>query len=310
MGLPANIRPVLHTTAGSGISTRRSWRRALVPWLFLLPLLFMNVLVAIGPAFSAIYLAFTDWRGLGDANFIGLENFERLLNDPVYAKALSNNLKWLIIMLTVPITLGLAGAALLAGVRRFQTFYRVVYFLPSILAAVVIAQVWRSILNSNTGIGPWFAAHGLPFLNIPFFGTRTALYTVAFIDIWSGWGFLVVLYLAAMQAVDTELYEAARIEGANRWQEFRHVTLPGIRPTLAYTILTSIIGSFMVFAFPFILTQGGPAYATTTLSVLLFNNAFAKFQAGYAAAIGLTVSVFSGGAVLGFLLLRRRGWEI
>ncbi|MCZ7546448.1 MAG: sugar ABC transporter permease [Anaerolineae bacterium] len=250
MTLPFRRRSPTAARATGGVTPRRNWRRTVIPWLFLLPLVFMNVLVQLGPSVGSVVFAFTDWRGLGAANFVGLENFQRIFEDDIYIKALTNNIKWATIMLTVPVLMGLLGAAVLASVRRFQTFFRVAYFLPYLLASIVNAQVWRSIMNANTGIGPWFEAHGLSFLNIKFFGPATALYSVAFIDTWHWWGFLLVLYLAAMQGIDLELYEAARIEGANRWQEFRHVTLPGIKPTLAYTLLLDIIWSFLVFEYP------------------------------------------------------------
>jgi raffinose/stachyose/melibiose transport system permease protein len=134
--------------------------------------------------------------------------------------------------------------------------------------------------------------------------------TVAFVDNWHWWGFLMVLFLAAMQNIPHELYEAARIDGASRWQEFWHITLPGIRPTLTFMILMSAIWSFLVFDYIWILTQGGPAGASEVLGTLVVKNAFYRFEAGYAAAIGLTMSALAGVMISIFLVLRRRGWEI
>jgi raffinose/stachyose/melibiose transport system permease protein len=153
---------------------------------------------------------------------------------------------------------------------------------------------------------------GVPFLDgVAFLGNKTlALPSVAFVDNWHFWGFLVVLFLSAMQSVDTELYEAARVDGASRWQEFRYVTLPGIRPTLVFVMLMVIVWSLLVFDYIWILTQGGPAGATEVVATILYKNAFARFDAGYAAAMGITMSFLSGFVVLGFFALRRRGWEI
>jgi raffinose/stachyose/melibiose transport system permease protein len=148
-------------------------------------------------------------------------------------------------------------------------------------------------------------------MRIAFFGNRqVVLYSIAFVDNWHWWGFLVVLYLAAMQAVDPELYEAARLEGANRWQEWRNVTLPGILPTLVFTILMTIIWSFLVFDYIYLLTQGGPAHASEVLATEVFNSAFFRFEVGYAAAIGVSMSFIAALVVLGFVFLRRRGWQI
>jgi raffinose/stachyose/melibiose transport system permease protein len=281
------------------------------PWLLLLPLLIVNVLVILAPATGAVYYAFTDWSGLGAAKWIGLDNFRRLLADEIFWQALRNNLIWCGLFLTVPIAMALLGASVLAGVRRGQVFFRIVYFIPYVMASVVVAAVWRNILNPSVGIGVQLANLGLTWADVKFFGdTRVALYSVAFVDNWHWWGYLLVLYLAAMQSVDHSLYESARLEGANRWQEFVHVTLPGIRPTLIFTLLITVIFSFLAFDYINILTGGGPANASEVLSTLTYKAAFRRFEAGYAAAIGLTTSfivMIFGGL---FVVLRRRGWEI
>jgi len=290
---------------------RRLWRRVILPWLFIAPLMFLNLVVILGPSVGSAYFAFTEWSGLGPAKWIGLANFQRMVTDRVYLTAFTNNVKWTLIFLTVPISMGLLGSALVAPLKRFAMAYRVAYFLPYVIASVVNSQIWRNILHPTLGIGVWLADHGLKFMSVAFFGNRqTVLYSIAFVDNWHWWGFLVVLYLAAMQAVDHELYEAARIEGANRWQEWRHITLPGIRPTLVFTILMTIIWSFLVFEYVYILTQGGPAHASEVLATEVFNSAFQRFEVGYAAAIGLSMSFIAGLVVAGFLTLRRRGWEI
>ncbi|MCA9889988.1 MAG: sugar ABC transporter permease, partial [Anaerolineae bacterium] len=163
----------------------------------------------------------------------------------------------------------------------------------------------------RVGIGAWLAERGINFLDFPVFGTReSALYGVAFVDAWHFWGFLVVIYLAAMSAVDKELYEVARLDGATPLQQFRHVTLPSIRPTLVFTILMIIIWSSTTFDYVYMLTSGGPANASELMSTYLYDNAFSRFDAGYAATIGIMMSLWVGLAVAGFVYLRRRGWEI
>ena len=289
----------------------RNRRRVLTPWLFMAPIFILNVVVILGPSLGSVYYAFTDWSGVGQPTWVGLANFRRILTDDVYHIALINNLKWTIIFLTVPVTMGLLGAMLLAPVKRGQMFFRTAFFIPYVIASVVNAQIWRCLLHPLKGIGPWLARHGIPVLNVALLGKEsTALYTVAFIDNWHWWGFLVVVYLAAMQSVPINLYEAARLEGANRWQEFRHVTLPGIRPTLIFTLLMTIIWSFLVFDYIYVLTEGGPAHATEVLATEVFNAAFGRFEVGYAAAVGLTMSLFCAVFIAIFVTLRRRGWEV
>jgi raffinose/stachyose/melibiose transport system permease protein len=301
------------TTSKAQSQPKRSqWRKTIMPWLFLAPLLLLNFVVILGPSLASIGYAFTEWSGIGEAKFVGLANFERMLGDRVFKQAFVNNLKWTLIFLTVPIALGLLGATLLSQIKRFQFLFRILYFIPYVLASVVVAQIWRNILHPNIGVGPWLENNlGWEWANISFFGDRDiVLYSIAFVDNWHWWGFLVVLYLAAMQAVDMELYECARLEGATRWQEFRYVTLPGIRPTLVFTLLMTVIWSMLVFDYIYQLTQGGPAHASEVLATEVYNAAFARFEVGYAAAIGVSMSFICGCVILGFVLLRRRGWEI
>jgi len=297
----------------SGIKALRYQMRSLGlgNYVFLVPLLFLNVIVIVGPSIASIYYAFTEWSGVGEAKFVGLSNFSRLIGDRIYWIAMFNNVRWTIIFLTVPIAMGLLGAALIAPIKRGQMFYRVIFFIPYVIASVVNAQIWRNILSPTMGIGPWLASKGLTFADIKFFGDQNiVLYSIAFVDLWHWWGFLVVLYLAAMQSVDRELYEAARIEGAGRWTEFRYITLPGIRPTLVFTLLMTTIWSFLVFDYVYILTQGGPANASEVLATYLYQMAFARFEVGYAAAIGVTISIICTLIVISYIILRRRGWEI
>ncbi|MBV7338038.1 sugar ABC transporter permease [Chloroflexi bacterium TSY] len=141
-----------------------------------------------------------------------------------------------------------------------------------------------------------------------FFGL--ALYGVAFVDSWHFWGFLVIVYLAAMSQVEVDLFEVAILEGANRFQRFWHVTVPGIRPTLVFTLLMIMIWSVPAFDYIYLLTEGGPAHSSEVLATHLYSMAFFRFEVGYAAAIGVTMALMTAGIVAIFVILRRRGWEI
>lgn len=280
-------------------------------WSFILPLLILNLIIVIIPSVFGLLLAFTDWSGYGPINIIGFENFNELFQDGVFFKSLTNNLIWTALFLTIPIAVGLLGAYMLSGIKRGQIFFRVAYFLPYVFASVVNTQIWRQILHPRVGIGPILADYGITFLDFPIFGTReTALFGVAFVDGWHFWGFLVILYLSAMTAVDVELYEVARLDGASRFQQFRFVTLPSIRPTLVFTILMITIWSSLVFDYVFIMTGGGPANSSEVMGTYLYQNAFQRFDVGYAASIGVMMSIWVMLAVAGFIYLRRRGWEI
>ncbi len=291
---------------------KRIRRKYVVPWLFVLPIMLINIVVIIGPSASAVYYSLTEWSGIGAAEFIGLENYRIILfEDMDYRRALTNNLAWLLFFLTVPFAVSLFAASMLARIQRGSMFIRTSLFIPYVLPAVITASIWRNLMSPTLGIGPQLAKLGIPGLDVAFLGMpNTALLSIAFVDNWHFWGFLMVLFLSAMQSIPPELYEAARIDGATRWQEFRHITIPGIRPTIVFMLLMVSIWSFLVFDYVWILTQGGPAGASEVLGTLVYKEAFMKFEAGYASAIGLTMSFLAGVIISVFLYLRRRGWEI
>jgi raffinose/stachyose/melibiose transport system permease protein len=295
---------------GPGRALRR--RRRLGAWAFMVPLVVVNILVILGPSVATIYYSFTEWSGIGPAEFVGLENYRDLLADGGFWTAMWHNVIWTIFFLTVPIAMGLLGAFLLSQITRFQLFFRLVYFVPYVVAGVVNAAVWQNILDPSLGIGSELARVGIPFLDgVSFFGSeRLALPSVAFVNNWAWWGFIVLLFLTALQSVDKELYDAAKVDGAGRWQQFLNVTLPGIRPTFVFVILLTIINSLLAFDYIYIITQGGPAGASEVVATLMYKEAFERFEAGYAAAMGLGLSFISGLIVLIFIYLRRRGWEI
>src|SRR5918998_2583050 len=287
-------------------------RRGLVAWVFMIPLVVVNVLVILGPSVATVYYSFTEWSGIGPAEFIGLENYREILSDGDFYLAMWHNVLWTVIFLTVPIFMGLLGAFLLSQITRFQMFFRIVYFIPYVVASVVNAALWQNILDPDRGIGSTLASVGIPFLDgVSFFGSeRLALPSVAFVNNWAWWGFVVLLFLTALQSVDAQLYEAAKIDGANRWQQFVNVTLPGIRPTLVFVVLLTIINSLLVFDYVYIITRGGPAGASEVVGTLMYKEAFERFEAGYASAMGLGLSFVTGLVVLVFIILRRRGWEV
>jgi raffinose/stachyose/melibiose transport system permease protein len=179
------------------------------------------------------------------------------------------------------------------------------------LPSVITVSIWGNLLSPRRGLGAQLGKLGFESFNRAYLGNPdTALLTIAFVDNWHFWVFLVVLFLAAMQGIATDLYDAAKIDGANRWQEFIHVTIPGIRPTLVFMFMMVAIWSFLVFDYVWLFTQGGPAGSSEVLGTMLYKEAFGRFEAGYASAIGLTISFFAA-VILGIVaILRRRGVEI
>ena len=299
------------TRARTADRRRAFVRRKVVPWLFVLPILLINLAVVAGPALSAVYYSMTDWNGIGAATWVGLDNFRTLAADSGFRQAFRNNVVWLAMFLTIPIAMALIAASLLAPVKRGALLFRMTLFIPYVLPSVVTAALWRGLLSPDRGIPALLTDWGIPGFDTAFLGDPdTVLPAIGFVDNWHWWGFLMVLFLASMQNIPPDLYESARLDGANRWQEFRDVTLPGIRPTFVFMILMTTIWSFLTFDYIWILTQGGPAGASEVLAVLVFKETFRNLNAGYAAAIGLTMSFFVGCVIAVFQVLRRRGWEI
>lgn len=289
----------------------RRFRKQVLPWLFIAPITLLHLVVVVGPSLSGVYYALTDWSGYGAAEFIGLQNFRDLLSDRNFRLAFQHNIWWLLFFVTVPFILALLVATLLSQVRRGAMVMRTAFFVPYILPSVVAAFIWRMLYNPDLGVGAQLAKIGIPGLDHAYLGDKNlALAAIMFADNWHWWGFLMILFLTAMQNIPTDLYNAAQIDGANRWQEFRHVTLPGIRPTLLFMLMMTAIWSFLGFDYVWILTEGGPAGSSELVATFLYKQAFQRFEAGYAAAIGITISAIAGLIAISFALLRRRGWEV
>lgn len=260
--------------------------------LYLVPTLIINVVIILVPAMLTITLAFFRWDGISMPVFIGLDNFTALWADRVFWTALTNNIIWTLLFLTVPIGIGLLAATLLLVARRGSMFFQVIYFLPMIIATAILARVWQGMIYSPvSGVNGMLQRMGFPTLD-PLTQPSTALLGIATVDLWHWWGFLCVIFFAALRQVPQEQVEAARIEGASFWQMMRYVLLPGIRPTITLMMIMTVIWSFLVFDFVYILTQGGPAFSSEVLSTLAYRSAFYDLAVGKAAAVAVIISIF------------------
>jgi raffinose/stachyose/melibiose transport system permease protein len=259
------------------------------------------VFVILVPSIWTLILAFFKWDGIGTPVFVGIKNFSVVFSDSRFLQALSHNIIWTIIFLTIPVAMGLGVAELLRRTR--WQFAQTFYFLPVTLPVVVIALIWRYLYNPIRGLGK--------FIGVGLLGNfSTALYAIAFANIWAWWGFLCVVFYSAIQGIPKSLYEAAVLDGANKWQEFWHVTLPQIVPTVVFMEIMSIIWSFQVFDWIWVTTQGGPAGATELLATLLYKRAFFSYRIGEASVIGLVIAMFGCLAVGILFYLRRKGVEV
>ena len=275
--------------------------------LYLVPTLAINLAIILIPALLTIALAFFTWDGISAPVFCGLRNFQELARDSVFWTALTNNLIWTAIFLVVPIAMGLLAATMLLVAHRGRTFFQVIYFLPVIIATAITARVWQGMIYSPvTGVFGLLQKYGLPMVD-PLSLPSMALFGVATVDLWHWWGFLCVIFFAALRQVPQDLIEAAKLEGATFWQMMRYVLLPGIRPTISLMMIMTVIWSFLVFDFVYILTQGGPAFSSEVLSTLAYRKAFYDLNVGQAAATALVISLF--GLVATFFYIRTQSRE-
>ena len=275
-------------------------------WLFALPALAINVALILIPALLTVALAFCTWDGFSAPVFVGFANFQAMFADRVFWIALGNNLKWTLIFLTVPIAIGLVAATLLLTIKRGRTFFQIVYFIPVVVATAITARVWQGMIyNPNTGVFGLLSRFGIE-LSDPLAATHSALYGIAVVDLWHWWGFLAVIFLAALRQVPEEMVEAARLDGAGFFALMRDILIPAIAPTIKLMMVMTVIWSFLVFDFVYILTQGGPAYSSEVLSTLAYRNAFFEFDLGRAAAIALVIALFGLTATFAYVRLQTR----
>lgn len=277
--------------------------------LYVLPTLIINASIIAIPALLTVALAFFQWDGISTPEFVGLANFTDLLDDSVFWTALGNNVVWTLIFLTVPIAIGLLAATMMLIARRGSTFFQVIYFLPVIIATAITGRIWQGMIYSPiTGITGLLQRYGLDVGN-PLSETSKALYGIAVVDLWHWWGFLCVIFFAALRQVHQEQLEAARVEGATFLQTVRYVLLPGIRSTITLMMVMTVIWSFLVFDFVYILTQGGPAFSSEVLSTFAYRSAFYDLAVGKAAAISVVISLFGLAATVFYIRIQAKEFD-
>ena len=259
----------------------------IVPYLFILPAFIIHACIVTAPSLSTLVMSLFEWNGMGNAKYIGFNNFKEIFKDPLVKLAVVHNIEWLLVFITVPLLLGFVVAILVSQLRKCQMFLRTVYFVPYVISAAVAGRIWTAYMNPYYGVNQVFAGFGWEKLSkMQYLGNpRIALFAVAFVDNWHWWGFIMVLFLGALQQVDPTLYEAAKVDGANRFQELIHVSIPGIRQTIAFVLIMTIMWSFLTFDYVYIMTNGGPANATEIIATYIYNNSFVKYRAGYANAL-------------------------
>jgi len=263
-------------------------KNKMYPFYFSVGAIVLYSLFMVVPGLMGFYLSFTDWnRYSSEIEFIGLQNFALIFSRQNYGHSISNTIIFTILTIVLKTVIALMLALLLTrGLKRFANFHRVIIYLPAILPMIVVGIVFRSILHPTTGVlNVFLRGVGLDFLAQRWLtDPQIALYSVIFVDTWKGIGFIMVILIAGLQVIPSEYYEAARIDGANEWDELWKITLPLLTPTLTVTTVLNLLYGLKVFDVVWVLTNGGPGYATETVYTMVFKE-FSKGRYGVSTAL-------------------------
>lgn len=280
-------------------------RRHLEGWLFASPWIIGFLLWTLGPMLASLGLSFTEWDLLSPPQWVGLRNFEELFADTLVWKSLTVTTIYAIVSVPLHLIFGLGLAMLLNRPIRGVRIYRTLLYLPAVLSGVAVALLWRWLLSADFGMVnlllSYIGIRGPSWLG----DERWALMSLMLMSLW-GVGAGTIIYLAGLQGIPSDLYEAAEVDGAQGWARFRHITLPMMTPVLFFQLVVGIIAALQTFTQAFIITNGGPNNATLFLLLYLYRNAFQYFRMGYASALAwvlflyilvLTLIVFRWSAV-------------
>jgi len=252
--------------------------------LFLLPATVLFGLLVLAPIAVAGYTSLFKWNGFGSpTNFVGLNNFSRMLNDKVFTGDLEHGLILIVLSVLIQLPLALGIALLLNQKLRGRAVFRLLFFAPYVLSEVIAGVLFTMVFSASRGIGT------SDLLANP----KIVLYTLFFVITWKYFGFHMILYLAGRQNIPNELIESAMIDGAGPWQTFWHVTLPLLGPTIRISIFLSVIGTIQLFDMVWVFTKGGPIHSSETLAVTMFDYGFRRAEVGYATAISVAMFIIS-----------------
>jgi len=266
-----------------------------VAFLFLFPAMGAIFLFFFIPVVASLFMSFTDFDiySLGDISkvrFVGFKNYIELFKHPLFWKALGNTAYFVFIGGPLSIFVSLMAALLInSKMLKFKSFFRLAYFLPVVTTLVAIAIVWRYVYHPEFGLMNYFlrifGIKPVDWLGDP----RFAMPAIILMAVWKNFGYNMIIFTAGLQNIPGELYEASWIDGANRWKQFIHVTLPLLSPTTLFVSITTVIGYFQLFAEPYVMTQGGPLNSTLSIVLLMYNEGFKWWKMGYSASIAFTL---------------------
>ncbi|MBQ2854476.1 MAG: sugar ABC transporter permease [Oscillospiraceae bacterium] len=262
-------------------------------YIYILPSLILILSFSIIPIFMSGVFSFTEYNVMNSPKFVGLENYEKVLRDEYVRAALVNTLKYVLITVPIQTALSLTFAAFLAVKMQNKSgeFLRSVMFIPVIASAVTSGTIWRTILGTDGGIlNSIIGIFGFDPVN--WLGdSKTSLISICIVAIWKNVGYFLVIFYAGIMDIPKSLYEAARVDGANTYQQFFRITLPMLKPITSLVVTLGIIWSFQVFDLSYQMTGGGPGYSSVTIVMAIYNAAFKQYKMGYACAMAMLLLV-------------------
>lgn len=276
---------------------RKSW----LPYVIITPYIFHLLLFVIFPVVFSIFLVFHKWNIISPMEFIGLDNFAHLFADRLFWKSLLNTLIFVLIHIPLQIVISLTLAYFLNHKLAFTSFFRASYFLPVVISGVVITILWQQLYGLESGVFNRvlinLGLNRVEWLSNP----NIAMVSIAIMATWKNVGLYVILFLVGLQTVPKSYYEAAKVEGATPWQQFRFITIPAINPTIFLVVILSTIGGFSLFIEPYIMTDGGPLNSTLSAMLYIYKQAFGYYHMGYSA----TLSIFFAIIIMGVVIIQR-----
>jgi len=266
-------------------------------WLFLAPAMTAIAVFFIVPVLSALIMSLTDFDvyALGDLSvvrFMGFHNYVRIFETPLFWTALKNTFYFVLVGGPLSVAASL-GTALMVNSKlaRFKSFFRTVYFLPVVTSLVAVAVVWRYLYHPAHGLLnlflSWFGVAPIDWLGNP----AIAMPAIIVLAVWKNFGYNMLIFIAGLQNIPDDLYEAARIDGAGAWRQFIDITIPTLAPTTVFVVMITIIGYFQLFAEPYVMTEGGPMNATTSIVLMMYEQGFRWWNMGFAAALAFVLFV-------------------